>query len=75
MFARHVGTGATEGELSSNYMNIERFIQGAGMHAQPLSCLPLYDPMDCDQPGSSLTGILQSGILEWVVICSFIESF
>ena len=39
------------------------------------SRLPLYDPMDCDQPGSSLNGVLQSGILEWVVISSSIGSF
>jgi len=31
-------------------------------------CLTLYDPMDCNLPGSSIHGILQAGILEWVVI-------
>ena len=30
-------------------------------------CLTLCDPMDCSPPGSSVHGILQSGILEWVV--------
>ena len=39
------------------------------------SRLPLYDPMDCGHPGSSISGILQSGILEWVVISSSIGSF
>ena len=29
-------------------------------------CLPLCDPMDCSPPGSSVHGILQAGILEWV---------
>ena len=28
----------------------------------------LYDPMDCSQPGSSIHGILQARILEWVAI-------
>ena len=32
------------------------------------SCLTLYDPMDCSQPGSPDHGILQARILEWVAI-------
>ena len=32
------------------------------------SCLTLCDPMDCSQPGSSVHGILQAIILEWVAI-------
>ena len=31
-------------------------------------CPTLYDPMDCRLPGSSVRGILQARILEWVVI-------
>ena len=34
------------------------------------SCLALRDPMDCSPPGSSVHGVLQEGILEWVVIFS-----
>ena len=30
------------------------------------SCLILCDPMDCSPPGSSVHGILQVRILEWV---------
>ena len=33
-------------------------------------CLTLCDPMDCSQPGSSVHGILQARILEWVAISS-----
>ena len=29
-------------------------------------CLTLHDPMDCSLPGSSVHGILQDRILEWV---------
>ena len=29
-------------------------------------CSTLWDPMDCSQPGSSVHGILQARILEWV---------
>ena len=31
-------------------------------------CPTLWDPMDCSLPGSSLHGILQARVLEWVVI-------
>ena len=33
-----------------------------------LSCPALCDPMDCRPPGSSVHGILQARILEWVAI-------
>ena len=32
------------------------------------SCLTLCDPMHCSPPGSSVHGILQARILEWVAI-------
>ena len=32
------------------------------------SCLTLCNPMDCNLPGSSVCGILQARILEWVAI-------
>ena len=31
-------------------------------------CLTLSDPMDCRPPGSSIHGILQARVLEWVAI-------
>ena len=34
------------------------------------SCLTLGDPMDCSPPGSSVHGILQAIILEWVAMPS-----
>ena len=34
------------------------------------SCPTPYDPMDCSLPGSSVHGILQSRILEWVAMPS-----
>ena len=38
----------------------------ACVHAQ--LCLTLLDLMDCNLPGSSVYGIFQSRILEWVAI-------
>ena len=32
------------------------------------SCLTLSDPMDCSLPGSSVHGIFQARVLEWVAI-------
>ena len=34
------------------------------------SCLTLCDPMDCSPPGSSIHGIFQARVLEWVAISS-----
>ena len=38
------------------------------------SCLTLCHPMDCSLPGSSVLGIPQGRILEWVAIFSCKES-
>ena len=35
------------------------------------SCHSLSDPMDCSPPGSSVHGISQARILEWVVAISY----
>ena len=35
-----------------------------------LPCLTLCDPMDCSPPGSSVHGVLQARILEWIAISS-----
>ena len=39
------------------------------VHECVLSCVPLFaTPTDCSPPGSSLHGILQARILEWVAV-------
>ena len=38
------------------------------------SCLTLCNPMDCSPPGSSLHGILQARVLEWIAISFSRES-
>ena len=43
------------------------------MYAQ--SCLALYTPMDCSPPYSSVHGILQARMLEWIAISYSKESF
>ena len=46
------------------------FVLHAGCAQSLQSCLTLGDPMDCSPPGSSVHGILQARILEWVA-CPF----
>ena len=41
-------------------------VEGEGEVAQ--SCPRLCDPVDCSLPGSSVHGILQARVLEWVAI-------
>ena len=38
-------------------------------------CLTLWDPMDCSPPGSSVHGIVQARILEWVAILLLLGTF
>ena len=42
--------------------------EGESVIAQ--SCLTLCGPVDCSSPGSSVRGVLQARILEWVVMPS-----
>ena len=38
------------------------------------SCPTLHDPMDCSLPGSSVHGIFQARVLEWVAIRLFVAN-
>ena len=46
------------------------FIQRKVEVLVPQSCPTLCDPMDCSPPGSSVHGLLQARILEWVAMLS-----
>ena len=57
------------------FWSFKLFILYWGVLAKSLQlCLTLCDPMDCSCPGSSVHGILQARILEWIVISSSRES-
>ena len=56
-------------QISSNIDNITSFPHCAVLSHQ--SCPTLCNPMDCSPPGSSVHGILQARILEWVAISFF----
>ena len=48
--------------------NIRKGSRGDKFSSAAQSCPALCDPMDCSLPGSSVHGILQARILEWVAI-------
>ena len=55
----------TSGEKSLVYSSVSEIAQ---------SCPTLCDPMGCSLPGSSVHGIFQARILEWVAISFFMRS-
>ena len=65
---------------SSNLENLPSIITGQALcwmllcvccrHLMAKLCLTLSDPRDCSPPGSSVHGISQERILEWVAISS-----
>ena len=52
----------------SQVLNLNRPIPAAAGAKSLQSCLILCDPIDGSPPGSSVRGILQARILEWVAI-------
>ena len=57
----------------TNFRNFPNFSQYILIISDPSalvaqSCPTLRDPMNCNPPGSSVRGILQTRILEWVAI-------
>ena len=78
-FLSYLTRDRSKSEISSRKLKISRehFMQGwtwyicVRMSAKLLPlCLTLCDSMDCSLPGSSVHGILQARILEWVVMPS-----
>ena len=59
---RIFGIGQVEGKILMNYL----FCSAAAAAESLQSCPTLCDPIDGSPPGSSVLGILQARILEWV---------
>ena len=57
----------------TSHMALTQYIQVKVLITQ--SCLTLCDPMDCSPPGSSVHGIFQARILEWIAIFFSRRSF
>ena len=50
----------------TTWLNMFGNIGGGGLDTK--SCLTLFNPLDCSQPGFSVHGISQARIVEWVAI-------
>ena len=51
-----------------SYMNISSYDGLKSESEVAQSCPTLYDPMDCSLSGSSVRGIFQARVLEWIAI-------
>ena len=60
--------GRRECEISSRSVLQLTSVEAAVLCSVVQSCLTPYDPVDCSPPGSSVHGILQARMLEWVAI-------
>ena len=54
--------------LKANHIKIFNYQKSESESEVAQSCPTLCNPMDCSLPGSSIHGILQARILEWVAI-------
>ena len=52
----------------THYYLRKAFLGGGGGGVVAKSCPTLGDPVDCSPPGSSVYGIFQARILEWIAI-------
>ena len=69
--------GSPTGKARGGWSQVFSFpcISGAVLCLVAQLCLILCDPIACSSPGSSVHGILQARILEWVAIPSSRKSF
>ena len=65
--------GENGGEIRELIANTMKWIN-SNVYVYVLSCVWICSPMDCDPLGSSVHGIFQAIILEWVAISSSRES-
>ena len=66
-------SNSEEAEDERFYEDLQDLLESESEVVQ--SCPTLCDPVDCGLPGSSVHGILQVGILEWVAMPSSRGSF
>ena len=64
----HASTAGATGSIPGQGTKIPHAAQCGQKTWVAQLCLTLCDPMDCILPGSSVHGILQVRILEWVAI-------
>ena len=52
----------------SPFWNVNAYLWGESESDMAQSCPTFCDPMDCSLPGSSVHGIFQARVLEWVAV-------
>ena len=57
-------------QLLVNYKKKMYFHSGKGCYVRAQSCPTVCNPMDCSPSGSSVHGMFQASILEWVAVSS-----
>ena len=68
---QHTATKTQSSQIHSWINNFKNKVFNACVHAKSIqSCPTLCNPMDCSLPDSSVRGILQARILEWVAMSS-----
>ena len=73
-FITAVIAGEEKLEIGRDTQTASKIGQVGGVHEcadQSLSRFQLCDPMDCSLPGSSVHGIFQTNILEWIATSFF----
>ena len=70
----HFRSPNRRGVKSNSETNTPR-LKSCGCVLSHLAVMSNSDPMDCSPPSSSVHGILQARILEWVAMPSYRESF
>jgi len=68
LFLFHTAVEFNKMSIVSSHRRIKGVAAAAAAAKSRQSCPTLSDPMDCSPPGSSIHGILQARILEWVAI-------
>ena len=67
-FSRQISPDCWMKVVSSLWWDWKKPVTAAGVRVLVTQlCLTLCDPVDCSLPGSSVQGVLQARILEWVV--------
>ena len=76
LFLFHFGLlhGIEYSSLCCTHGELVYFIHSTGSDLVTQLCLTLCDPVDCSPPASSVHGILQAWIVEWVAMPSFRRS-
>ena len=72
---KKVGKTTRSFRYDLNQISYDYAVQFSSVHFSSVAqlCPSLCDPMNCSMPGSSVHGILQARILEWVAISFSID--